>query len=140
MKVKWWAHPNSTGFTLVELLIVIVVLAMLTMLGFIGYNGVQKRAVQTSMQGDTHTLINLVEDYRLDNPNAVPTVADLSSDFHPSAGNSFVITAANSRPVYLGLSGVQNGVLFKGCVDWRLYTYAKDVQENNHMSCTIHSE
>ena len=47
-----WAYNNKSGFTIVELLIVIVVIAILAAITIVAYNGIQERAVRTTMMSD----------------------------------------------------------------------------------------
>lgn len=47
-----WAKQTQRGFTIVELLIVIVVIAILAAITIVAYNGVQQRAIASSVAAD----------------------------------------------------------------------------------------
>jgi prepilin-type N-terminal cleavage/methylation domain-containing protein len=47
----------TTGFTLVELLIVIVVIAILAAISVVAYTGIQNRANNTTVEADISTII-----------------------------------------------------------------------------------
>ena len=49
-------QTKSSGFTIVELLIVIVVIAILAAITIVAYNGIQDRANTTANQGIASTL------------------------------------------------------------------------------------
>ena len=56
------AHAFSrSGFTIVELLIVVVVIAILAAITIVAYNGVQTRAVESTMKNDLQSAATLVE-------------------------------------------------------------------------------
>lgn len=55
-------RKTTSGFTIVELLIVIVVIAILAAITIVAYNGIQNRAYDTSVQTD---LTNLGKKYEL---------------------------------------------------------------------------
>lgn len=49
-------NKRSSGFTLVELLIVIVVIAILAAISVVAYNGIQNRASDTTVQSDINSM------------------------------------------------------------------------------------
>ncbi len=63
------AHRNrtSSGFTIVELLIVIVVIAILAAITVVAYNGIQARARDTQRKSDVAALVKAFELYYADN-------------------------------------------------------------------------
>lgn len=76
---------STSGFTIVELLIVIVIIAILAAITIVTYNGIQERARYSSMKSDITTINKAILMYYADNgtyPTATP-------------GSSYV-TAANS--------------------------------------------
>jgi len=52
---------NTTGFTIVELLIVIVVIAILAAISVVAYSGVQNRANDTTIQSDLNNLAKKIQ-------------------------------------------------------------------------------
>ena len=62
----WANYKNSSGFTIVELLIVIVVIAILAAITIVAYNGIQSRAIDTTVQTDMKNLAKQLELYKVD--------------------------------------------------------------------------
>lgn len=56
-------RKNTTGFTIVELLITIVVIAVLAAISVVAYNGVQNRTHDAAVQRDLRQLAQLVTMY-----------------------------------------------------------------------------
>lgn len=56
---------NTTGFTIVELLIVIVVIAILAAISIVAYNGIQARAHKTAVQADLSNNAKKLEEYKI---------------------------------------------------------------------------
>lgn len=56
----------QAGFTIVELLIVIVVIAILASISIVAYTGIQARANDAALQGDTDVLKKAMELYYID--------------------------------------------------------------------------
>jgi len=54
---------NTTGFTIVELLIVIVVIAILAAISIVAYTGIQNRAYDSAVQQDLRSLANTIRLY-----------------------------------------------------------------------------
>ncbi len=61
---------RSTGYSLVELMIVVAILSILAMLAIPAYNGYVSTARQATARANIEPLRIAVEDYRLDNPAA----------------------------------------------------------------------
>lgn len=65
----------SSGFTLVELLIVIVIIAILAAITIVAYNGIQNRANDSRRMSDLEAMNNALALYKADNgsyPKEVP--------------------------------------------------------------------
>lgn len=60
-------ESKTSGFTIVELLIVIVVIAILAAITIVTYNGIQDRATNASMQAAFTQVENLVRAYAVVN-------------------------------------------------------------------------
>lgn len=58
--------PTTSGFTIVELLIVIVVIAILATISIVAYNGVQNRANDSAIQSDLKNFAKLIEVQKVD--------------------------------------------------------------------------
>ncbi len=58
---------SSSGFTIVELLIVIVIIAILAAITIVAYNGIQGRARDNSRYADVKAIIKALELYKADN-------------------------------------------------------------------------
>lgn len=65
-------HARSSGFTLVELLIVIVVIAILASITVVAFNGIQSRAKQAKILAAVDAYADAFELYKLDNNDALP--------------------------------------------------------------------
>lgn len=60
---------TTSGFTIVELLIVIVVIAILAAITIVAYNGIQNRAYDSAIQSDLRQTAGRLEAYKIDNPS-----------------------------------------------------------------------
>ena len=86
---------NSTGFTIVELLIVIIVIGILVAISVVAYNGVQKNALDKSVLSDVDGVSGEVSRYGTKNNgtygNSIAwysgSGSNTSINFTPSAGN-----------------------------------------------------
>lgn len=77
MNVGTSQKKTSTGFTIVELLIVIVVIGILAAITIVGYNGVTSRAKASNAQAATQQAYKKVLTFATDNSDDYP--ADLAS-------------------------------------------------------------
>jgi prepilin-type N-terminal cleavage/methylation domain-containing protein len=90
------------GFTIVELLIVVVVIAILAAITIVSYNGIQNRAIESSVRADFSNFAKRMELYKTDSAvNQYPTT---SGEFTSSLGIKF--SKANYH------SGGSNNVLY----------------------------
>ena len=60
-------RKTTSGFTIVELLIVIIVIAILAAITIVAYNGMQNRTYDTAIKADLAASIKSVELYKIDN-------------------------------------------------------------------------
>ncbi|MET0979771.1 MAG: prepilin-type N-terminal cleavage/methylation domain-containing protein [Candidatus Saccharimonadales bacterium] len=84
---------TSTGFTIVELLIVIVVIGILAAITIVAYNGVQGRARDTQRIADLKGIAKALEVYKINN-GAYPTPVSTpnASSWEVSTNGSNVAT------------------------------------------------
>ena len=79
---------HTSGFTIVELLIVVVVIAILAAITIVAYNGIQNRAYNASVSNDISGYKKKLEMYKIENGHYPQTTAELSSiDIKTSAGS-----------------------------------------------------
>lgn len=71
----------TSGFTIVELLIVIVVIAILATISIVAYSGIQNRAINTTVEADIANIIKKMELARVDLGYYPRTLADFPADF-----------------------------------------------------------
>jgi prepilin-type N-terminal cleavage/methylation domain-containing protein len=69
---------KSSGFTIVELLIVVVVIAILAAITIVSFNGVTKRANESSVQSSIRQIANQIDLYRIENGTYPPSLATLN--------------------------------------------------------------
>ncbi len=60
-------RKSTSGFTIVELLIVVVVIAILAAISVTAYSNIQGRARDSKRQSDIASIVKLLELYRIDN-------------------------------------------------------------------------
>lgn len=87
---------RTSGFTIVELLIVIVVIGILAAIVIVAYNGVTKRAQTSSLQSDVAAMDNAQRRYMTisDNPPLAYSPDGQPNDtlaFRASEGNSIIV-------------------------------------------------
>lgn len=116
-------RSRSSGFTLVELIIVIVVVAILATLTIIAYNGIRNRALDAGMQSDADTAYKLMANfYTINNYYDFNSLANgklkvsgqnvysttVSGTF-PTAIYSVLVTNPNSNDSYaISIGGASN--------------------------------
>lgn len=98
---------KQRGFTIVELLIVIVVIGILAAIVIVAFNGVQERAVTTTVKSDLANIHKQLRLFRVDSPaDSYPTNAELSSiDIKISKNSYFQPTDRNQFYYCLSQSG-----------------------------------
>ena len=55
------SRRHTAGFTVVELLVVITIIAILAAITVVAYNGVQKRAIETTLKSDLRNAASQLE-------------------------------------------------------------------------------
>ena len=70
-------RKDTTGFTIVELLIVIVVIAILAAITIVSYNGIRGRAEAAAISSDLRNIANTLGKQMAIDGTAFPTVTDI---------------------------------------------------------------
>jgi type IV pilus assembly protein PilA len=93
---------TSSGFTIVELLIVIVVIGILAAITIVAYNGIQNRAKTSSARSTTSDTVKKAELYNTEVGNYPPRLSNLtgaaSSAPYSLTGVTYVGTQTNDTP------------------------------------------
>ena len=109
---------SSTGFTIVELLIVVVVIAILAAITIVAYNGITQRAGEAAVQSAAAQAQKKLAAWRVLNADAIPasleeagvTVTGSTQYQYTVVGTGFCITATqNNRAAYVGSNYVTGG-------------------------------
>ena len=79
---------NSTGFTIVELLIVIVVIGILATITIVAYGNIQSKAKFNKINAELITMRKLINMYKAENGTYPPTAATFR--YQRVDGNSFI--------------------------------------------------
>jgi prepilin-type N-terminal cleavage/methylation domain-containing protein len=85
-------RKNTSGFTIVELLIVIVVIAILATISIVAYTGIQRRANNTKTVSAVTTYIKALNMYKVDNGQHPPVSSCLGSQYDSVGCDSSVYT------------------------------------------------
>lgn len=94
---------HQTGFTIVELLIVIVVIAILAAITIVAFNGIQDRAVSTTLQSDLNNASKKLKLYYVDY-GTYPTSID-SVTYCPTPPDTNYCLQASSGVTFGNYSG-----------------------------------
>lgn len=98
--------PTNMGFTIAELLVVIVIIGIITAISYVAYNGVQDRAVATSLQSD---LLNASDLLNVDQANSstgvFPTLLSQADEgngitFSKNTDNTYVVNNTNTPKTF----------------------------------------
>lgn len=96
-------RKTTSGFTIVELLIVIVVIAILAAISVIAYTGIQQRGRDSQRESDIATIAKALEMYYIDEgefpPGSGSTV--INSSWSTTADGSWDNLAAYLVPEYI---------------------------------------
>ncbi len=110
-----WAlkQKKSSGFTIVELLIVVVVIAILAAITIVAYNGIQNRAVTSAAQTAASQTVKKLKLYALDNNDQYPAtlaaagITDTTNLQYTGGGASYCVTATSQSVSYYLSNSVQ---------------------------------
>lgn len=119
---------NSSGFTIVELLIVIVIIGILAALVIVAYTGIQARAHDTSVQADLKNFAKAVRLYEADKgiippggsrtmnsagmPGMKIAVAEGSYDLNATANMSYCEGTISGEAVFAMSAKSKSGTVF----------------------------
>lgn len=82
-------NTNDDGFTIVELLIVIVVIAILATISVVAYNGIQDRAIASTLTSDLANFAKKIELAKVDTVDGkYPGFNDLTANMGITATKS----------------------------------------------------
>ena len=101
---------HSTGFTIVELMIVVIVIGILVAISVIGYTGVQKRAAERGVQSDLQQANSEMQRSANQNSGTYPTA--LPDSIQSTNNVTLNLKRSGDMRFYTPLTDVQNGVLF----------------------------
>jgi prepilin-type N-terminal cleavage/methylation domain-containing protein len=100
-------RTGNRGFTIVELLIVVVVIAILAAISIVAYNGIQERAVNSTVEADIAGTVKKIEMHRIDNNGVYATSSfpaatqiGLSRDAYLTGRNNFYYCASATGDRY----------------------------------------
>ena len=135
-------RKNSSGFTLVELLVVITILAILTTVGMVIYSGINKRARDSARKSDLYEVSTALEVNKTFESYMPLQVNQFSSfQWKDSAGNAYCIaTGSPADPVATSLWGetcpggftaIAPGVPSGSFGSWKLCTFLENPDSGN---------
>src|SRR5665648_1025044 len=108
-------YRKSSGFTIVDLLVVIVVIGILAAITIVSYTGISSKAVQASLQSDLSNAKKRLDIFYTDNGSYPATnncgIAESTTNIclKTSGSNSFTYTPINTTsPLAFHLTG-ENG-------------------------------
>ena len=92
----------TSGFTIVEIIVVIVIIGILAALGTVAYNGLQKRAAGNAVLSDIENASAIVEQYAAKNNGQFPDNTYLQANLTKSSGVNISITTKETLPALPG--------------------------------------
>lgn len=107
---------RSSGFTIVELLIVIVVIAILAAITVVAYNGITGQARQAAMRTATEQAVKQIEAYRVTNDVYPASTALVNEGQGLKGSEDIVFTYTTEAENYcLTVSSTQHTVAYNRC-------------------------
>ena len=102
-------HNQLRAFTIVELLIVIVIIAILAAIAIVLYNGIQERAVETTLKGDLRNAANKVALSKAEKGNYPTDEEEALALFTPTPGTNYQYSSADGSSYYLSITSDKAG-------------------------------
>ena len=103
--------PSSTGFTIVELMLVIAVIVVLASMTIVTYNGIQRRSAASMTQRTIADALKTLQMYYAFNKEYPSNIAD--TEYAPPLTVAVALyTNSPQIPVYHDLDSDQNAQLF----------------------------
>lgn len=111
---------RSSGFTIVELLVVIAVIGILAAITIVSYTGISKKATEASLQSDLTNASKTLKMHQVEN-NAYPTTIDCAQPnsatnkcVKSSSGTTYVYNVDNNAsPQAFGLSATKSNITYR---------------------------
>ena len=100
---------QSSGFTIVELLIVIVIIAILAAISIVLYNSIQARAVKTALQSDLRNASTKIDLAKAESGSYPTDEGQALALFTPSEGTDYQYTSDGST-YYLTVTSDREGI------------------------------
>lgn len=91
---------TTSGFTIVELLIVIVVIGILAAITIVAFNGIQERARYTTMQSDIGSVNKAIMAYKALN-DSYPYPSGSTGNYYSIASSAFPMTLPGLVPDFI---------------------------------------
>ena len=112
-----YPHPTyktkqTTGFTIVELLIVIVVIAVLAAISIVAYNGIQSRATEAVIKSDFSNFMKAAELYSVNEgvyPGGATTLKAAGVVLTKSAYDAAIVCTTSDRSLVGLVADAKNG-------------------------------
>lgn len=139
-----YQKTKTSGFTIVELLIVIVVIAILATITIVAFNGVSARASSTSAQATASTVLEKIELYHAEYSSYIDNTSQLTSSDQSNqpwfvAGVDFtenVIDSKPSRPATINVFACASGGMQVGYWKYSDPSGLQKVSTGNTTSCS----
>lgn len=109
---------TTSGFTIVELLIVIVVVAILAAITVVAYNGIQTRTRDSIRKNDIAAIVKAVELFKADNGEPPPVgntgwCSQISNPIYPQVLNALKPYMNNKVPQDLSFAGTYRDYIYQ---------------------------